>query len=391
MKKIMSIIICLCLVFSVSACTPMNANTTTGTSAPSEETSAATTGADYTDPSVTYQAPMAAVAVPVTTQTTYAEDKTAIFSFTYQDISLTLEDADVADEIIVDFLNRNDFNNSSAQSILDAAKTAYTGQTDWEPYFCSITYNPMRLDQSILSFYGAEVVYNGTPRSVSANISVSYDLLTGKALALKDVLNADYSAEDLVQLILNALSSYRQEGILFTDHEYIISDLFSTNTPVDSWYLSQAGLCFYFTPYEIAPYNAGTIVAEIPYEKLGGILKDDYFPAEEANFSGEPVCKKLSEVDIASFRQFTEVILDAQGEEIVLHTDGTLMDVRLETGSWSSDGSEFIPTATVFAACALTTGDALIIQAALDSIDDLRLSYTSNGAPVSIPLEIQAP
>ena len=45
-----------------------------------------------------------------------------------------------------------------------------------------------------------------------------------------------------------------------------------------SWYFSDTGMHFYFSPYEIAPYVVGEVDIEIPYAELRGILKEEYFP-----------------------------------------------------------------------------------------------------------------
>ena len=379
MKKLLSIVLCVCMLF-LCGCdsTPAETSATSDTTLPCTETTAI-------DTSVPYQDPLVAVAVPTVEESTTAEDGTKIFVYTYQDISLTIPDPDVADAITADFLQRNDF-AGSAQDVLNAAKASYTGQANWEFYFSTITYSPVRLDQQVLSFYGSEIIYNGTPRSVSANISVTYDLSTGKALSLEDILVANYSAEDLVNLILDGLAYYSQEGVLFADYEYIISDMFSTNTPVNSWYFSQKGLCFYFSPYEIAPNNAGTIVAEIPYESLSSLLKDCYFPDEYMAYSGTLVAEKAENSDMSSYTQFTEVVLDNQADEILLYPQGTTCDVRICVGSWNN--GTFTAEYTIYAAAGLTTGDAVLLQVPDELIDSIAVIYSSDGAILTQPLNI---
>ena len=41
----------------------------------------------------------------------------------------------------------------------------------------------------------------------------------------------------------------------------------------DNFLLSKRGMLFLFNRYDIAPYSAGEIVIEVPYEEIGHLLK----------------------------------------------------------------------------------------------------------------------
>ncbi len=388
-RKIISVLLCAALLVAIAGCTQAPAPTTTATTQPStqettQETTAETTLPGYTDPSVTYHAPMSAVSLPVTQETDKAADGATRFVYIHQDMTLSLQEGAVADEIILDFLNRMDASNGAAQDLQAAAAAAYTGQNDWEPHSFSVLYQPMRFDEMVLSFFGTESIFDGNNRGNSANLSVTYDLLTGKSLGIRDILVADYSAEDLVALIVQGLSEYEEQELLFPDYAELISDMFFTNRPVENWYFTQEGLCFYFSPYEIAPYSSGTILSIIPYDALGGLLKDSYFPAESVSFSGTPVLKDFAADE--SFDHFAELILQNDGSKKLLYAEGTLLNVRIETGSWSEyTGISFYPEATVFAASSISKGDAVLIQC--DDLSNLRLTYESQDQIVSVPLK----
>lgn len=377
MKHILAFVLCLCLCLCACTTQPDTWQTQT-TTQPSDTNSTSISGDD--EP-IAYTEQLIAVSIPMITENTLADDGTCIFTYSCQDITLTMDDPVVAEQITDDFLHRNDF-SASAQSIQDAAKAAYSGQQDWTAYSCSVIYNPIRLDQSILSFYGTEVVYNGGPRSSSNNISVTYDLNSGEALSLREILVTGYSAEDLVNRILAALEDLSKKGVLFADYEYIISDLFSTNTPMERWFFSDAGLCFYFTPYEIAPYNAGTVIAEVPYGQLIGILKDAYFPAEQVCFEGTMTAVNAGSTDLQAYNRFTEVILDNQGAEYVIAPKGTALNVRLQLGQWN-DG--FTPSYTVYAATGITDGDAILLQLPKEQAGSLAISYNDVNTEKIIP------
>lgn len=386
MKRTISVL--LCLLLCLSACTPAPSTQTGSTNdttlSTTQTTQPTTTETEPIVPPALYTAPLTAISVPIHHEESLSDDGSLLFTYSYQDFSLILEDPHVAETVTLDFLNRVDYSNSIAPSIHDAAQTAYTGQSDWTPYFYSIIYEPVRLDQGVLSLYGSEKLYDGSPRSTSVDLSVTYDLLTGNAIEeITEILTPEYSAETLCQLIIDALSDYAENGILFADYEYIISDLFATNTPVKSWYLSDSGLCFYFSPYEIAPYSAGTVMAEVPYESLNGIIKDRFFPAEQADLYGTVSAELLA--DTADFTQIAELVIDSDAEQYLIYTDGTLFDVRVEMCS-ADDNAESMQTTTIFAAASVSVGDALVIQCTPETLSSLQLGYQSGGTRTSAEL-----
>lgn len=383
MRRMFQIMLCLCLLLTCVACTPALPNQSDNTHTTSDSTVPATStvptqGQDTVPPSL-YQAPMTALSVPVISEEAFSDDGTLLFTYSYQDFSLILQDPHVAEEITLDFLNRVDFSNSPAMEVYESAQTAYTDQSNWSPYFYSELYTPARLDQGILSLCGSELLYDGSPRSASVNLSVTYDLLTGKVIEeITEILAPDYSAEELCQLIIDALADRADDGVLFADYEYIISDMFATNAPVENWYLSERGLCFYFSPYEIAPYSAGTVVAEVPYESLGGLLKDSYFPAEQADLYGAVIIEPFT--DTVDYLQIAEIVIDSGAEQHLVHTDGTLFDLRLEIQAKAEGSESTAQNATVFAAASLSSGDALVIQCSTETLASLRLTYESGGS-----------
>ena len=389
-RKLISLLLCAALLLVAAGCAADPAPTISTTQEPTQESireTTAETTPGYTDPSVTYHAPMSAVSLPVTSQSSKASDGTTLFAYTYQNLSLCLQDALVADEILVDFLNRQDVSNAAAANLQQSAAADYTGQESWEPYEFRVLYQPMRFDEMLLSLYCTESIFDGNNRMNSANLSVTYDLLIGKALGIRDILVADYSAESLVALIVQGLSEYEKEEMLFPDYAELISDMFFTNRPAENWYFAQDGLRFFFSPYEIAPYSSGTLVSKIPYDALSGLLKDCYFPAETVSFSGNLIATAFDPTESAQFDRFAELLLHTDGEQVLLYAEGTLLNVRIETGTWSADGKAFTPDAAVFAATAISKGDAVMIQC--KDFSQLRLSYEAQGQLYQMPLLAQ--
>jgi hypothetical protein len=270
-----------------------------------------------------------------------------------------------------------DYENSAAKSILSEAEDAYSNQSDWVAYSYSTLFDPQRLDRSVLSLYGSHAMYRGTPRPAAVNLSVNYDLLTGRPLALKDILNSDFSADALSEKISQSLIELASQGMLYSDYAYVVSELFTTNKPVENWYFSSNGLCFYFAPYEIAPYSAGTIIAEIPYRELTELLKDEYFPAETIEYVGKLQAIPFQDADLNTIDQFAELVLDNKGTQYILQTNGCLKDVRIELGTWYAEGI-FTPESTVFFAAELCSSDALMLQFDSNMTQGMRITYTAD-------------
>ena len=381
-NKILSLLLCATLVLTLAGCTD-KPEATTATTVPTTqettlettlETTTETTTTEYVDISVTYHAPMSAISMPVVTETSQAADGTTLFTYTYQGLSLFLQDAQVADKIFLDYQNRLDSLHAAARDLNNAAAAAYTGQGTWDPYEFKVQYMPMRFDEMVLSLYAAKTVFDGNAHGNNANFFITYDLLTGQALGIRDILVADYSADDLVELIVRELSKQEEENMLFPDYAQLVSDMFSTNRPVENWYFDKDGLSFFFNPYEIAPYGAGIIVAKIPYDALGGLLKDSYFPAEAVSFAGTPKLVDFNAANTEGISNFAELILDINGKEYLLYAEGTLLNVRISTD-----------TCTVFAATSISKGDAVLIQCS----EDLLLTYESNSVVFSQVLPVK--
>ena len=380
MKRYLTFALALLLVLSFAGCKQTPAAPTTiptETTTPTETTEPAETIPEV----IGEQQPMAAIVMPVITEEKAAEDGTALFSYVYQNISLTVPDPEVADKVIVDFLNRTDCHDT-AESLYASAKQAYSQGTAMpSPYMCSTVYAPMRIDLGVLSLLGSYVTYEGAAHGSQVSTAISYDLLTGNTLTWEDILQDGVTGEQICQLVLSVLDESERKSELFPDYADTVKDIFSQGLQHHTdWYFSTNGLCCFYSPYEIGPFAAGTIVAEIPYRQLTGILKDEYFPPERDILSDSLTVADFDPDKLADFTQFTEIVLDESAKQTVIYTYAVAYDVRLEVGSISAYNGNFIPEHTVLGCATLTPGDAIMIQDATDDPEQaLRLTYTANG------------
>ncbi|MBR5021916.1 MAG: DUF3298 domain-containing protein [Oscillospiraceae bacterium] len=371
MKKQIAIILALSVAITLAGCakTPTNTPTPTETVAATHASTATTAPTAPTGPAET----MIAVDVGVTTQDTTAEDGTVLFQRTNQKMHLILNNAEVADKITKDFLNRLDI-EQDATTIEATAKAAYNGNANWMPYFYGLTYNPQRIDQKVLSFYGDKVKFTGTAHPERSRKGANYDLATGDVLTLASIMTAEASTDDFCKLVLEALAERAEGDFLREGYSEDVKRRFTSDpTQDENWYFTTAGLCFYFDPYEIAPYTSGVITAEIPYEKLNGLVHTDYLPAARATATGEVTISAFTSDLAENFNHTAELVMDPEGKMYLVHTEGTVQDIRItftdDTGSY-----------TVFAANSLSDGEAIMVQA--QDARNLELSYLSNGRTV---------
>lgn len=387
MKKTVMPVLLLSAIFLLGGCNRLAGNETTEASVAttiSQQTEESTAAADATNaaPAITpTQLPMAAVSVPPVVEATKADDGTVLFQYTYQNMSLTLPDPDVADKVIIDFLNRIDSTRTNAQTLNSSAYSDYKTATNWVPYMYRVAYNPTRIDHGVLSLFGSIVSYSGTPHPENLCVSANYDLVSGEVLTLGGILTQDCTVDMLYSLTSEALRGISQEKNLYPDYEDVLKNRLSGDWISDEgFYFSPEGLCFYFSPYEIAPYASGVVSAQIPYEQLVGLLKNEYFPAEQDVYESTLTAELFENADLNSFTQFSEIVLHKGEQKYVIHADLPVYEVCIEEGALTPGSNEFVPSYTVFASASLTPGDAVMIEAQVSSDEpNLRLQYRSGG------------
>lgn len=393
MKKLLSMLLALCLGLSLAACgsdpEPTTVPTTQSTSAPTSAPTTAPTepsAPETTEPpaeEVVHDIPMTAISITEQTEVTNGKDGTPVFEYTYQNIRLVLPDPEMAMTVNLDILNRIDATRAAATDLMNDAVAAEPRY----PYSLSVIYEPQRTDSSVLSFFGRQTVYSGGSTLHSGH-GLTYDLTTGKVLTLADVLVSGVTADVICPLVIDALSALPEEYYLFSDYSVTVEDRFSGDFLADeSWHLSDAGLCFTFAPYEVAPYSTGFVHAVIPYEQLTGILNDAWFPPEQVTPNGKLEVLPFSQEDAAQFEQFAELYLDREGGSYLLHSTGLIYDLVVESGFWNMDGTAFTPEQTVFAASSLVPSDAVMVQTDIpDTLPHLRITYTAAEGTVTVYL-----
>lgn len=335
--------------------------------------------------------PTVSISLPILTETDIADDGTVIFRRTFQDVVLNLGDPALTEAVTLDILRRMDVSSSSVEAVQNSAYADYSGQEQWMPYSYRLLFSPGRADQTVLSLFGTERLFDGV-QSQETGLSVTYNLRSGAPLTLGEVLSEESSAADaLLAALLSALSEMESEYMLFEDYATVVSGRFQSDLQQESgWFFSGEGLCFFYAPYDIAPNSQGVVVATVPYSALNGILRDIYFPGEQANFPGQLTGSRFDGTVADGFSSFAELVTDPEALSYLLYTDGVLYDVTVEQGQWFG-GVRYAPDAVVFYANLLSPDTALMLQAQLPETESpLRLTCRSGDTVYSFYLTADA-
>ena len=375
MKKLFCIFLAICLTLSMSACRknkkdPTVDNTTNDTQSQDQ------TGGLYVENDMS----LVAVSLPTQTQNEYHENGTVLFQYTFQHMTLVLQKPQVADKIILDFLNRVDNTTSSAESTKEMAKNAYNGGQNWTPYLYHVTYSPTRIDHKVLSLFGNNVVFSGAGHPERTCVSASYDLLTGDVLTLASIMTKEATVQQFCNLVISGLAEMAEGDYLYDNYKSVVQQRFQQDASQDeAWYFTQTGLCFYFAPYEIAPYSSGVITVEIPFEKLKNLIHEDYLLAKRTTPSGKVTITPFNQTNLSSLSHIAELVMDENGEMYMLQTDGNVQDVRIVLNDKASNY-------TVFAAYNLSKENGIMIQGTVDALKNMKITYKADKESVTIPI-----
>lgn len=327
---------------------------------------------------------MYSIALPVTVENYYSENMDLIYSYSYQTIYSTLQDRDVAEKIIMDFTDRIEKKRVISNEIRELADKANQTGDLIIPYSYEIQYNITRIDQGVFSLFGHVVQIGDTPRANSNLVSANYDMVTGDVLTVGSILYHLDTKDDLAELAAAYLEK-RNDLQLFDDFRTTVKARFNRDESTDEdFYFSSNGLCFYFSPAEIAPRSNGTVIVEIPYNELTGIIGDAYFPAERTYTVGNIDIHSFTDADMDKYQLFPEVIADEGATKLLLTTETAVQDIRIYELVWTQDGLTYTQAKNIYASNFLSSDNAILLEAEFSNFrPSYILTYSVNGQATS--------
>ena len=356
MRQLLVTILAIAMLISLCSCKKQPATQTPGTTQHIQTTPPIVSNED----AQYEQMPMYAVSLSPVTEETADDDGKVRFVYSYQNLSLFLPEAEVAEKIYINYLSRMDRANQYAASVRsDSLDEAY-GLLSTFPLFYDIRYSPCRFDKGVLSMRITESIYLGGVHPDTINSFTTYNLLSGASLNLSDILCKDVKAKSIANTVNQKLSENPSNKEFWTNYQDTIIEIFQVGLEkVENWYLSNEGLCFNFDAYILASYATGPITATIPYSELTGILLDEYFPAEQDNYTGTLLAEVFTLDAQAEFTQFSEVVLAKDGTKILLSADGVLTDIVIQA---KKENQSELSGNVVMAVQFLSPGDAIMVE-----------------------------
>ncbi|HOI60368.1 MAG TPA: DUF4163 domain-containing protein [Candidatus Pacearchaeota archaeon] len=124
-----------------------------------------------------------------------------------------------------------------------------------------------KIKSFVFDIYG----FTGGAHGFSSTITKTYDLESGKAYSINDVITDLSKFTEIVRESIKNELSLRGEIV---DEEWITMGTDSDS--LEKFSLSENGLTMYFPPYQVASYASGTIICNIPFESMQDILSPEF-------------------------------------------------------------------------------------------------------------------
>lgn len=124
-------------------------------------------------------------------------------------------------------------------------------------------YEVFRADAQIISLIQRVYQYTGGAHGMTMQMGYTIDRISGRQLNLADLFAPGASYADRINHFV------REEGRA----RHLPMWDFKGIRAQSAFYLSDAGVVLFFQQYEIAPYSAGIIQMQVPYELLTDILQ----------------------------------------------------------------------------------------------------------------------
>lgn len=212
-----------------------------------------------------------------------------------------------------------------------------------------------RLDDHVISFLQVNSVYSGGAHPNYAQEAYNLDLNGQMLLSLDDVIlpgGVSLLQQQVLEQLLQRFGGLENSG-LYGDYAEIVKSHFREDSPTPNWYFSVNGLVVYFNCYDIAPYAAGIIKVEFPYETLGSILRPEYHPEREASVGTVMLLDSVEGRSVLN--------PSTEGECRYVSVDQTVYDVKIyRLTGWLTDKIPMVGQ-MVLAANRLTAAEAVSI------------------------------
>ncbi len=326
---------------------------------------------------------MFSASMPIRVETRKTEYGTVLSSFSSQEMELIIPDSDVAENIKNDFYGRIELYRMDAEEVHARAEEMYQNGGLPAPLSYDIHYDVMRIDQGILSLYGELVFPSDGARNSVQCVSACYNLISGDVLTLGSILYRDDCKKQLEDLLLAELNTMKDEFGLYEDFAETVKDDFSKDeSTLENFYFTNTGLCFYFSPSQIASRTTGPIIAEIPYQNLVKVIGDEFFPGERTYTKGSVNVSDFTTDAVSKYQQFAQIIASDSdvSQKILLTCDSKIQNVRIHRIIRGGYAAMITDTRVIYVSNMLSSTNAILFEAEfIGELPNYAITYTSEG------------
>jgi hypothetical protein len=142
------------------------------------------------------------------------------------------------------------------------------------PYVLDITYEELKHTDTLVSLVFTVYEFTGGAHGMTTTQTYTFDLQNGVLLTLDDLFLDTAAALEVISPIVQAEITTRLGEML--DTQWLADGSGTNPANYQAFALDGDNLIFYFQPYQVAAYAAGTQVVSIPLSDLANVLKPEF-------------------------------------------------------------------------------------------------------------------
>lgn len=409
MKKILALILCLAMAFSLAACAELDAlknielppppsakETEEAAETPTPAPEARTTAVEEVKSEPVEKLVIVKNEKTVMQDYDPADGTQLILTFSYDTPKVYIEGMDEVSAKINEYIGILDDTYYTGASSTEYDITAPVGynmllqeaQDNFAYYhennaenvsleFSSVRdYDVERGDGNVLSLVFHTATYTGGAHGLYFDTGYVFDTQTGERLTLAD-LSSDYDAlaAFLTERMVETAKSdekYKEQITNITPEKY--SESFAKLLRDGSWYFNNEGLVVFSFAEEFSSYDAGVVSFTIPYAELEGKIEAKFIPTAKKG-NGEFGISAMKDVTEGSFQMIDKLNLLSEGdqaEELCLSAKGNVYDVKLVNVSYTD---KFYELETLWYASEMGDSALQLLTVIPEGIPNLMLKY----------------
>lgn len=220
-----------------------------------------------------------------------------------------------------------------SQVLLNFAKSNLTesGEQNFYTHSHYVSMGVGRHDESLISLLHLSSAYSGGVHPNSVQTSFNLDLEGSRLLRLEDVIyeGADDALIRRVKKAVEDKFAALGEGYLYENYEQTITTALTYGNMTPYWYFNDEGMVIYFNQYELGPYAAGIISAQLTYEDLESIVKPQYMPPEITGVAEQVTISTTGPENGECYQVYL-----GEGETVYITIEGDAYHVRFSEVYW---------------------------------------------------------